>query len=258
MNSSTIIPIILFVSIVLSGCIGPDTSTSARTIEYVNVTDVIDGDTIIISSGDKIRLIGVDTPELDEPYYSEAKQYMELKVLGKTIGLEKDVSETDPYDRLLRYVWLDDQMVNEDLVLSGLAVAKSYDPDTKYQDIFNDAEALAKKEKIGLWSLSTMPSDLQIISYLDAGRYIDQFVTVEGTVVQATKIEGSGIIFLNFHDPYEGFFSVVIWEGDWANFPKSPDNLYDGKKVLVSGKIIEYKGSPEIIVDDPSQIVIVE
>ncbi|MCD4806902.1 MAG: thermonuclease family protein [Methanococcoides sp.] len=258
MNKCMALFLVIICLVGSSGCVGSDTNPSSHALEFVNVTEVIDGDTVVISSGERVRLIGVDTPEVGEPYYSEAKQYMVHRVLGKVVGLEKDVSETDNYGRLLRYVWVEGEMVNKELVLSGLAFSKAYRPDIYYLDIFDSAEVMAKGNGVGLWSVPAMTGDTVTISYLEAGRYIDQVVTVEGTIVRTTKKDDSGIVFLNFHDPYEGYFTVVIWSDDWDRFSQDPDIMYGGKHVLVTGKVIEYKGSPEIIVEDPSQIVIIQ
>jgi micrococcal nuclease len=258
MNKYVALLLVILCLVGSSGCVGSDIDSSAHALEFVNVTEVIDGDTIVISSGERVRLIGVDTPEVGELYYSEAKQYMVHRVLGKVVGLEKDVSETDNYGRLLRYVWVGDEMVNKELVLSGLAFSKAYRPDTHYQDIFDSAEVMAKENGVGLWSVPAMSEDTVTISYLEAGRYIDQVVTVEGTIVRTNKNDDAGIVFLNFHDPYKGYFTVVIWSDNWDRFSQDPESLYGGKHVLVTGKVIEYKGSPEIIVEAPSQIVIIE
>lgn len=258
MRKIILIMLLLCSILSLSGCIGPDEAVPEPTVTFANVTEVIDGDTFVISTGEKVRLIGVDTPERGEPYYEEAKQYMVDNLLGRTVRLEADVSDTDRYGRLLRYVWLDSSMVNNDLVRSGLAVSKTYEPDTYYQDELDDSESYAREMGVGLWSeASSQEGANAIISYLDAGRYVGQTVTVEGTVVRTARHDGNGIIYLNFHDPYEGYFTVVIWSGDWDRFPQSPELYYDGKHVLVTGKVIEYKGSPEIIVEGPAEIVIV-
>ena len=65
--------------------------------------------------------------------------------------MEKDVSEVDRYGRLLRYVYIENQMVNETLVLEGFAVSKAYPPDVKYQEVFDEAEEEALYKGIGLW-----------------------------------------------------------------------------------------------------------
>jgi len=130
------------------------------------VTRVIDGDTIEVNIAGtiyKVRYIGIDTPELDDkrPEFGalaqEATRYNRQLVAGKTVRLEKDVSETDKYERLLRYVYIGDIFVNAELVRQGLAWVKVYEPDTKYQDYLEEMEAEAMQGKIGLWASPPPP-----------------------------------------------------------------------------------------------------
>lgn len=126
--------------------------------DLIKVTRVIDGDTIEIEGGQKIRYIGIDTPETVHPnepvgcYGKEASDKNTGLVLNKEVRLEKDVSETDKYGRLLRYVWIEDLMVNEYLVREGFAVSSSYPPDIKYQERFVEAQRKAREKGKGLWS----------------------------------------------------------------------------------------------------------
>lgn len=119
-----------------------------------NVAKVIDGDTIVLESGETIRYIGIDAPEVslgEECFAKEATKANEELVLGKEIRLEKDVSEKDKYNRLLRYVWVGSTFVNESLVKEGFARFSSYPPDVKYQDLFKAAEQDARENNRGLW-----------------------------------------------------------------------------------------------------------
>jgi micrococcal nuclease len=121
----------------------------------VRVIEVIDGDTIRIEGGLSVRYIGIDTPEmglLPEPLAIEATEANRRLVEGKRVRLEKDVSETDRYGRLLRYVYAGDVLVNAELVRLGLARAVAYPPDTGYQDILEEAEAAARKAARGMWA----------------------------------------------------------------------------------------------------------
>lgn len=129
----------------------PDTQIQTETVK---VARVIDGDTIEIEDGQRIRYIGIDTPELnqDECYASEATNKNTELVLGKEIRIEKDVSETDKYGRLLRYVWVGDVLVNDYLVRSGYAHSISYPPDIKYQEQFKEAQQEAILNNSGLWN----------------------------------------------------------------------------------------------------------
>ncbi len=130
--------------------------------ETTRVIRVVDGDTIEIEGGKKVRYIGIDTPETVDPrkpvqcFGREASQRNKELVLGKLVRLEKDVSETDAYGRLLRYVYVDiggsEVMVNAYLVQEGFAHASSYPPDISHQDAFRLLEREAEKGNKGLWA----------------------------------------------------------------------------------------------------------
>ena len=124
------------------------------------MVDVVDGDTIKVAVGGRVyrlRYIGIDTPETKHPrigrecYGAEAATANSKLVAGKVVELEKDVSETDRYGRLLRYVWLGDVLVNERLVRDGYAVSSTYPPDVKYQERFLAAQRSARDAGAGLW-----------------------------------------------------------------------------------------------------------
>ena len=126
------------------------------------VARVVDGDTIRVTFGGReytVRYIGVDTPETVDPrrpvqpFGKEASARNKELVEGKTVRLEKDVSETDRFGRLLRYVYVDDLMVNAILVQEGYAHAVSYPPDVKHQELFRRLEREAREAKRGLWGL---------------------------------------------------------------------------------------------------------
>jgi len=124
------------------------------------IVSITDGDTITASirrKNESLRLLGIDTPETSDPrkpvqcFGKEATAKNKALVEGKKVRLEKDVSETDKYGRLLRYIYVDDVFVNKILVQEGYALSSTYPPDVKYQALFADAEKIAKKAKKGLW-----------------------------------------------------------------------------------------------------------
>ena len=115
------------------------------------VTQIIDGDTIVIKGGHCVRYIGVDAPEKGEFYYVEAKQMNEELVAGKKIRVERDISDGDEYGRLLRYVYVGDIFVNAEMVKQGCAWAKAYPPDVKYQVYLESVEKEARQLKRGVW-----------------------------------------------------------------------------------------------------------
>ncbi len=139
-----------------------DVNTGAVLDEsYPEVYEVVDGDTIKVTDGavkKTVRFIGMDTPETKDPrkpvqYFGhEASQYTADLLLHRHVTLKKDVSETDKYGRLLRYVYLGDgTFVNEKLVREGYAHVLTYPPDVKYADLFVAAERDARENKRGLW-----------------------------------------------------------------------------------------------------------
>ena len=141
-------------------------SSNNEELQQATVERVVDGDTIIVDLDgveQRVRLIGIDTPESvhpDESRNSEAGDVASdftksIVKQGDTVYLQKDVSDTDKYDRLLRYVWLEkpadvndeseikSKMLNAILVVEGYAEPKEYEPDTAYADTFERLEKAA-------------------------------------------------------------------------------------------------------------------
>jgi len=138
-------------------------STPTTQGERFVVERVIDGDTIILENEEKIRLIGIDAPELHKTkgrsscFGAESKTILTELVEGKTITLMRDKTNRDRYGRLLRYIFLEDgsdelTLVNEWLVASGAAVASSYPPDTSQDERISIAQTTAQSQNAGLWA----------------------------------------------------------------------------------------------------------
>ena len=138
-------------------CIPTDTQR-----ENARLVRVVDGDTIDVEiSGQtkRVRYIGVDTPEYYEPYYAEAKEFNRSLVQGKPLTLIKDVSETDRYGRLLRYVLAQGVFVNFELVRRGYATAVTYPPDVACSKTFVSAQQAARDEGLGIWAPTPTPTN---------------------------------------------------------------------------------------------------
>ena len=130
--------------------------------QTVLVSRVIDGDTIEIEGKIKVRYIGINSPEIyhdstgkktgEQCFANEA--YLENKKLveGKTIAMIKDISDKDKYGRLLRYVYVGDQFVNEYLIKKGYAKLMTIKPDIKFSQQFKANQAEAKTNNLGIWS----------------------------------------------------------------------------------------------------------
>jgi micrococcal nuclease len=124
------------------------------------VVRVVDGDTIHVQLADrveKIRYIGVNTPEIhhptrgEEPGGREAAAVNRRLVGGRHVRVELDVRTRDRYGRLLAYVWVGDTMVNAELVRQGYAQVMTVPPNVRYQDLFVKLQREARDAGRGLW-----------------------------------------------------------------------------------------------------------
>ncbi|MGH2698780.1 MAG: thermonuclease family protein [Actinomycetota bacterium] len=145
--------------------------------EIAEVKRVVDGDTVEVRLDDRsegpgaghsaigethsVRLIGIDTPESVKPgspvecFGKEAGAAAKALLEGRRVTLVKDVEETDGYDRLLRYVYLGEEMVNARLVLNGYATAYTYPPNVRHSKLFVTLQREARATDAGLWSPET-------------------------------------------------------------------------------------------------------
>ena len=149
-----------FLSLLAVGAAGADTIEGT-------VVRVVDGDTInvrLVDRVEKIRYIGVNTPEIHhpikgaEPGGRAAAQVNRGLVIGRRVRLELDVQPRDRYGRLLAYVWVGDTMVNAELVRRGYAQVMTIPPNVKYQQLLVKLQREAREAGRGLWSLAPVRS----------------------------------------------------------------------------------------------------
>jgi endonuclease YncB( thermonuclease family) len=119
--------------------------------QNLNVTKVVDGDTLRLSSGEKVRLLNIDTPERGQYLWKEATERMRELTEGRNITLEKDVTEKDKYGRLLRYAYASGTMLNLVMVREGFARSYFIAPDDKHLAEIKEAEEYAKSRNLGIW-----------------------------------------------------------------------------------------------------------
>jgi micrococcal nuclease len=251
MNKWIFLQVILLCAIV--GCI--------QQVITISGVEIIDGDTFRLANGDTVRLIGIDAPELSQPGGELSREYLAHLILGKPITLEKGYEDRDKYHRLLRFVYVGNLCINEEMIRQGYAEAR-YLPESPIRDYYLQLEIQAEATKAGLWSDNVFQSrscidwdaNIPVISWSDADDdYYNQYVIIEGIIINT--FNSGRVCFLNFHPDYQ-YCTAVIFACDIPGFPDTPDIYYLGRKVQIIGIIKQYKGSPEIIVKTPDQIKI--
>jgi micrococcal nuclease len=248
MNKTIFLQVILLCAIL--GC--------TQQVITISGVEIIDGDTFRLTNGDTVRLIGIDAPELSQPGGVLSREYLAHLLLGKPITLERGSEDRDKYNRLLQFVYTGDLCINEEMIKRGYAEAR-YLSENPIRDYYLQLEIQAETARAGLWSDNVFQprfnlewdGNFPVIDWSEADNYYNQYVIVEGTIVDTYN---SGIVcFLNFHTNYQ-YFTAVIFACDFPGFPDPPDAYYLGKNVQIIGIIREYRGSPEIIVKTPDQI----
>lgn len=143
----------------LSGIFSRYPELKGRAYETVEVKRVVDGDTFETAGGDKVRLIGMNTPETVKPnsaveqYGKEASAYTKERLTGKTVHMFKDAGNTDKYGRLLRYVFIkgESEMFNVTLLKEGYANTMTVPPNVMFAGMFVEIEREARANGKGLW-----------------------------------------------------------------------------------------------------------
>ena len=182
------------------------------------VTEVVDGDTFKTETGRTVRLLGINAPEIHDPGGDIAKQVLTYLIKGKNVRLEGDVTDKDDYGRLLRYVFVNGDFVNAEMIRMGYAELRFYPPDTLYYTEMRESEKIAIRNRQGLWAfpvfqisdttdtimaeVSKTGKDVEAISWRDAGKYYGQTKTVEGKIVASNNT--GKVCFLNFHKDWPG------------------------------------------------------
>lgn len=156
LSSAALVSIlIVFLCLLLPACdslIAPLNSGVIGGGETARVESVIDGDTIEVSINGvsyRVRYIGINTPEIDEVCYREARDANRALVERQTVTLVRDVSNTDRFGRLLRYVYVGETFVNARLIADGWAEAVEYAPDTAQASAFRQLERAARDANLG-------------------------------------------------------------------------------------------------------------
>lgn len=215
------------------------------------VVKVIDGDTIDVQLNGqtyRVRYVLVNTPETShspggaEPFGEEASAANRALVEGKTVQLEKDVSETDRYGRLLRYVYVDGKSVNEELLRQGMAHVATFPPDVKYVERFLAVQKEAQAAKRGIWAdygtleitavdvraeVVTLHNVQNTAQSLDGWTLVsergNQRCPLRGTLAAGESVQ----VWAQSRDVANGGINCGFSEGIWSNSNPDPAVLLD-------------------------------
>jgi len=163
----------------------------------VTVREVIDGDTIVLNDGRKVRYLGINAPEHGQPYAREATNFNRRIVSGLSIRLEFDQARQDRHGRLLAYVYDKEKMVNERLLAEGLAHVFSMPPNTRYADRFLQTQEEARTAEKGMWKTVRGPLKITRIDPkgdADDGKgALAEFVRIANISNRAVDVSGYSI-----------------------------------------------------------------
>ena len=247
-------------------CLVPVLATSLPDPSFATleakVYKVFDGDTIALKGGERVRLLGIDTPEIGEPFAAEAKRFTRDLVQYQTVRLEFDVRERDTYSRLLAFVYVETDdgwvMVNAELVRAGLAKLLFIPPNGRYEGYFEQVLHEAMVRHQGMWGKFPDVLTLQQIE-ADPVFYVTEVVTVRFLVSQLVATESEITLYA---DESRFSFHAIVLRDSFAAFTEAGlgawNDDYAGETVIITGTLEckDVRKGLSITLTWPDQIVI--
>ncbi len=246
-------------------CLVPVLATSLPDPSFATleakVYKVFDGDTIALKGGEKVRLLGIDTPEIGEPFAAEAKRFTRDLVQYQTVRLEFDSRERDTYSRLLAFVYVETDdgwvMVNTEIIRAGLAKLLFIPPNGRYRDHFEEALHEAMVRHQGMWGKFSDVLTLQQIE-TDPVPYVTEVVSVGFLVSQIVATESEITLYA---DESRFSFHAIVLRDSFAAFAETGLGAWNdcaGKTVIITGTLEckDVRKGLSITLTWPDQIVI--
>lgn len=215
------------------------------------VSRVIDGDTVVLENNKRVRLLGINTPEIEsryrpaEPGGAEAKRWLQKKLQGRSVYLEQDRQKQDHYKRRLAHLYLTDgEHINLSLVEQGLAVVTLIPPNLLHTNTLLRAQRQAEAKKLGIWSMkSYQPRQLPRLTKKPFGW---QRYRVKVTKLKRNRRFSRLVIGKNI--------DISIDNQNLALFP--PLESYVNRSLEVRGWVSRKKNYFSIHVQHPSALVL--
>lgn len=193
-------------------------------VHKILVRTVIDGDTIELSDGEKVRYIGINTPERNQKYYKEARDLNMALVQGKDVTIEYDALKKDQYGRTLGYVFVDSVLVNQEIIKAGLAFVYSEHSTIKHFDAFLRTEKEAKEKHIGIWTKSNAKIKINTVHFNAQGKD-EEYVNGEWIDLVNTGAQDMSISGFALQDESNNQFIFP----NYSLGPRSSVRIYSGK-----------------------------
>jgi micrococcal nuclease len=265
---------------------GPPAPANESAVERstARVVAAADGDTIRLDSGERVRYLGIDTPELGnervapQAFAAQAAERNRQLVAGKSVQLETDAEDRDRFGRLLRHVWLDNELIAATLIREGLGFAQLVPPNSKHRERLEAAEQEARSAQRGLWSQWPTPAPVfltpvkpallplnnprspecppDIVPAPQARGLVGQAATVCVRDVRVQK--GTDAIFLRPRQATAGGLTLVLFRDIWPQLPTTPERHFEQRTVVARGRVELFEGAPEIVVRDFLDLRIVD
>lgn len=221
--------------------------------ETARVARALDGDSLLLTDGRQVRLIGINTPDFgkrgaaDQPFAAQARARTAQLAEGGTVGLLFDAERSDRHGRALAYVTLSDgRNLQEVLLAEGLAWYVAIPPNVARLARYRELERTAREARLGIWGHPAYrPMPVARLGPGDTG-----FRRLEA------KVEGVRYTERFVHLELGGRVSIVVPRKNWRHFPLSPGE-YVGRRLVARGWVAEYKGLLRLRISHPAMIEVV-
>lgn len=221
---------------------------------YYIVQKVYDGDTLLLNDGRKIRLLGINTPEIEHSRQAAqtggdvARKWLTEQLLSRRVRLEFDQQKQDKYKRYLAHIFTgQEEHINLELVRLGLATTSIYPPNLKYVPELLAAEQSAEAKQLGIWQFSDYASksgsELNNKNKRGWQRITGQVIQIKNTA-KNSYLKMTGNFEVRIKKRYLQYFDIL--------------ELLKGQKIEVRGWVKKYKKGFTMLVKHPGAIKILE
>ena len=155
-------PIIIAILFITSGIFYYQITEATTDTQTFQISRIVDGDTVKLTNGATLRLLGINTPEKNMPFFQEATDFLTILIQNKSVQVE--THGTDRYGRTLSYIFLNDENVNKQILTQGLATLYYYDKDSHYEEL-KQAEEFARLNRKALWKKSPDENCIKLIQF---------------------------------------------------------------------------------------------